>query len=210
MKKTIAARTAHATTIAIATILVTSCNTTTTVELPTAKGTKTKIVTKDEDGKKYKVKYKNDKPASQRKVKVLFKEGFTTAERSAVMKGVNKSLGAKRYKVKFEEYRGSGYPSGKFVTVKWFSHTLENRVVGHHGTSVNGFYMTGGFRLIAINDKLRGKSKEIQYVCEHEADHAFGRMHLSRKDQKGLEMLHGKGRTTQSMNWGDWPIKPAI
>jgi len=209
MKNLIAARSAFATTIAISAILVTSCNTT-TVELPASKGSKTKIVTKDEDGKKYKVKYKNDKPTNKRKVKVLFKEGFTTAERAAVLKGVNNSLGAKKYKVKFEEHRGSGYPSGKFVTVKWFSHTLETKVVGHHGTRVNGFYMTGGFRLIGINDKLRGKSREIQYVCEHEADHAFGRMHLSARDQKGLEMLHGKGRTTQSMNWGDWPSSPSI
>jgi len=148
--------------------------------------------------------------SKSRAVKVLFKGSFTDKEKSAVLRGMNNSLGSKRYGVGFSEYRGGGYPSGKFVSVKWFSHTLETKIIGHHGLNVNGFYMTGGFRLIGINDKLRGRGREIQYVCEHEADHAFGRMHLSSEDKQSLEMLRGNRGVTQSMDWQAWPSKPVI
>jgi hypothetical protein len=195
---------------AVVTLFVTACNTTTTVEIPASKTSKTKIVTKDQEGKKYKVKYKNKKPPSERKVKIVFRDGFTKAERDAVMKGVNNSLGAKKYKVKFEEYHGTGYPSGKFVSVQWYSHTLERKIPGHHGAQVNGFYMTAGFRLIGINDKLRGKLREIKYVCEHEADHAFGRSHLTDQQKKGLETMRMGGGILPSMDWGPWPSKPHI
>jgi len=148
--------------------------------------------------------------SKSRTVKVLFKGSFTDKEKSAVLRGMNNSLGSKRYGVGFSEHRGGGYPSGKFVSVKWFSHTLETKIIGHHGLNVNGFYMTGGFRLIGINDKLRGRGREIQYVCEHEADHAFGRMHLSSEDKQSLEMLRGNRGVTQSMDWQAWPSKPVI
>lgn len=148
--------------------------------------------------------------SKSRTVKVLFKGSFTDKEKSAVLRGMNNSLGSKRYGVGFSEYRGGGYPSGKFVSVQWFSHNLETKIIGHHGLNVNGFYMTGGFRLVGINDKLRGKGGEIQRVCEHEADHAFGRMHLSSEDKRSLEMLRGNRGVTQSMDWQAWPSKPVI
>jgi len=148
--------------------------------------------------------------SKSRTVKVLFKGSFTDKEKSAVLRGMNNSLGSKRYGVGFSEYRGGGYPSGKFVSVKWFSHTLETKIIGHHGLNVNGFYMTGGFRLIGINDKLRGRGREIQYVCEHEADHAFGRMHLTAKQRKALGTMRMGGGVLPSMDWGQWPSKPVM
>lgn len=149
-------------------------------------------------------------PSGVRVVRVVFEGNFTTAEKQAVVKGANMSRGTKLYGVRFVEHKRYGRPSGSYVRVNWFSVYNQHRIPGHHGATVNGFYAGKGFNLISINDKFRGDLQELKWITHHEADHAFGRMHLPKATKRKLELNRGGNTIPPSQDWTKWPTKSSI
>ena len=146
-----------------------------------------------------------------RTVWVLFDGDFTEEERAAVVAGANMSEGTHRYEVQFAEYKKPGWPiDSTYVQVTWFPVSLQHRIPGHHGTTVNGFYAGEGYNLISINDKFKGDTESLQQIAHHEADHAFGRAHLSKDAKRKLELLRGGNPLPQWQDWTDWPEESSI
>jgi len=146
--------------------------------------------------------------SKSRTITVWFKGSFTDKEKSAVMRGMNNSLGSKRYGVGFSEYRGGGKPSGKYIQVDWFDAGYSRQI--RHGHDVAAFWMRTPFNLMSFSSQHRGDYRSLKYLAEHETDHALGRNHLSADDRRSLEKLRGSLGITSSMDWQPWPSKPVM
>ena len=143
--------------------------------------------------------------AGARVVHVSFGGTWSAAQRAAVVRGMNKSEGSKRYGVRFSEYKGGG-SNHRGVRVQWFDRAVDRQLVA--GMCVAGFWMGKGFNLMSISDSFVFDLGTIERIAKHEAEHAFGRLHLAPADRKRLERQYG--RIPESMDWQPWPDKPAI